>query len=109
MIEEGSAEIGEAVVRWGLAALASQQPRPVYCNVRQFEGGVRVGLEAAGFESFATRALLVKHTVAWLKMPAHELAPALKGGAEPVPPAYRINGEADLQPSKGRLAAERDA
>jgi hypothetical protein len=39
----------------------------------------------------------VKHTLAWSKSSVPELAAALKGGAEPVPPAYHISGEPELQ------------
>jgi hypothetical protein len=51
---------------------------------------------------------MVKHTVAWIKTPLQELVPTLKGGAEPVPPAYHINGEPDFQASNSRLAAKRE-
>jgi hypothetical protein len=101
-------EPAEALLRWGLAILASQPAKPVYCNVRQYEGGLQSGLQDVGFEPYATRALMVKHTVAWIKMPAQDLVPALKSSAEPVPPGYRINGEAELKTSNSRLAARRD-
>lgn len=99
----------EALIRWGVAKLASQATRPIYCNVRKYEGGVRASLQAVGFEPYATQALMVKHTVAWVKAPVQELVSALKSSAEPVPPAYRINGEPEFQTSNGRLAAEHDA
>jgi hypothetical protein len=99
----------EALVRQGLGVLGGPTGKPVYCNVRQYEGGVRSALTACGFESFATRTLMVKHTVAWIKAPLQELVPTLKGGVEPVPPTYSINGEPDYQTSNGRLAAEREA
>ncbi len=94
------------LVRWGLAMTAGGPPKPVYCNVRQYESGMRAALVAAGFELYTTRSLMVKHTVAWVKVAPQELVPVLKSGAEPVPPAFRINGEAELQPSNGRLATE---
>ena len=100
-------EVAEPLVHSGLRAFGSQQPQPVYCNVRQYESGMRSPLAAAGFEPMVTRALMVKHTVAWSKSPVQELAAALKS-VEPVPPAYRINGEADLSVGKGRLATTRD-
>jgi hypothetical protein len=105
----GPAQPAEAIIRSWLATLAGQPAKPVYCNVRQYEGGVRSALEAVGFEQYTKRALMVKHTVAWIKTPAQELVPALKGSAEPVPPAYRISGEPEFQTSNGRLAAKRDA
>jgi hypothetical protein len=99
----------EALIQRGMVLLADHPAKAVYCNVRQYEGGVRVGLEAAGFEPYETRALMVKHTVAWVRTPAQELVPALQGRAESLPPAYHINGKAELQARDGRLAAERDA
>jgi hypothetical protein len=99
----------ETLVRRGLDVLGDPTGKPVYCNVRQYESGVRAALTAAGFEPFATRTLMVKHTVAWSKAPLQELVPALQGGPEPVPPAYRINGEPEYQTPNGRLAAEREA
>ena len=101
-------DAADHLVRWALQTLASRPPRPVYCNVRQYEGGVRTALEAEGFELYTTRALAVKHTLAWSKTPVPELLPGLKSSAEAVPPAYHINGESDAQAPTGRLAATRD-
>jgi len=74
--------------------------------VRQYENGVREALHETGFEPYATRALMVRHTVAWIKTPALEPVSALASSAEPVPPAYRINGESEFANPDGRLAAE---
>jgi hypothetical protein len=101
-------QVAGQLVGWGLSNLKGLGHQPVYCNVRQYESGVRVALEAAGFEPYATRALMVKHTVAWTKSPTQELAAALKS-VEPVPPAFRINGEAEIPAREGRLAATRDS
>lgn len=101
-------QVSGRLIRWGLSSLKGQRHLPVYCSVRQYESGVRVALEAAGFEAYATRALMVKHTVAWTKSPVPELAATLKS-VEPVPPAYRINGEAETSAREGRLAATRDS
>jgi hypothetical protein len=100
-------QVAGQLIGWGLANLKGQVHQPIYCNVRQYESGMRVALEDAGFEPYATRALMVKHTVAWTKSPAQELAAALKS-VEPVPPAYRINGEAEIQAREGGLAATHD-
>jgi hypothetical protein len=97
------------LIIWALGSLVDHSPRPVYCNVRQYESGVQLGLQAAGFEPLTTRVLMVKHTVAWVRMSSPELAPALKGGAEAVPPALRINGEAEFQAPNQGLAARHDA
>jgi hypothetical protein len=97
------------LIRCGLAAVNAREAKLVYCNVRQYETGVRQGLETVGFEHFVTRTLMVKHTLAWTKVSTQELVPALRSGAEPVPPAFHINGEAELQASEGRLAAKHKA
>lgn len=108
LVHPDSRQEAERLVAWGLGNLKSLAHQPVYCNVRQYESGVRAALAAVGFEHYATRALMVKHTVAWTKSPAQELAVALKN-VEPVPPAYRINGEVEVQAREGRLAATRDS
>ncbi|MBC7224036.1 MAG: hypothetical protein H5T59_07160 [Anaerolineae bacterium] len=53
-----------AVVAFGLGRLRSLPPRPVYCTVRHYQGGLRTPLEESGFRWVGTRALLVRHTVA---------------------------------------------
>lgn len=100
-------QVAGPLIGWALATLKGPAHQAVYCNVRQYESGVGAALEAAGFEPYATRALMVKHTVAWTKSPAQELTAALKS-IEPVPPAYRISGEAEIQTREGSLAATRD-
>lgn len=77
------------VARWAVTRLAGLPPRPIYCNVRQYEAGMREPLLSAGFELDHTRTLVVKQTLAYVKVPTQELVPALKGTAEPVPPAFR--------------------
>ncbi|HSJ52614.1 MAG TPA: hypothetical protein VLC52_02615 [Anaerolineae bacterium] len=108
VVHPGAHDVATTLVHWALQALASHPPRPVYCNVRQYEGGVRAALEAEGFDLYTTRTLAVKHTLAWSKTPVPELLPGLKSSAEAVPPAYHINGESDAPASTGRLAATRD-
>lgn len=101
--------MASSLVRWALARLDERSGWPVYCNVRQYEGGVRTALEESGFEPFASRSLMVRHTMAWVRISSQEMVPALKSSAEAVPPAYHINGEPDLHTSNGRLAATRDS
>ncbi|MFN2291210.1 MAG: hypothetical protein ACK2UC_08485 [Anaerolineae bacterium] len=108
LVHPDSREIAEALIQSGLQTLGSRQPQLVYCNVRQYESGVRPALTAAGFELLVSQSLMVKHTVAWSKSPVQELAAALKT-VEPIPPTYRINGEADLGVGKGRLATTRES
>jgi hypothetical protein len=101
-------DMADALIYWALSALVGQTAQPVYCSVRLYEGGLQAALEAAGFEPYARRALMVKHTLAWSKTPVHELATALASSAEAVPPAYRIHGEPELGTPKSRLASIRD-
>jgi len=84
LVHPDAGSIAGALIAWALASLVGQPPRPVYCNVRQYESGVRDALSAAGFEPDHTRTLMVKQTAAWAKVPAQEMVPALKGSAEPV-------------------------
>jgi hypothetical protein len=106
--DSGTADLAEALIRWALGKLERHPVKKVYCNVRHYESGVRNALESIGFTPYMTRSLMVKHTVAWVKSPLQELAPALKGGVEAVPPAYHINGDPEYQASNGRLAAKHE-
>lgn len=54
-------DVPQALVRFGLRLLASKGPRPIVCQVREYEGHVVDALRAAGFEHCGTRALLVRH------------------------------------------------
>jgi hypothetical protein len=100
--------VTDALVRRALAMMEGSSALPVFCNVRQYEGGVRAALESVGFEQHSVRALMVKHTLAWSKMAAPELATALQSSAEVAPPAFHMNGEPEFQASNGRLTATRD-
>jgi hypothetical protein len=102
-------DLAESLIRWGMSQLGEQPGKPIYCNVRQYEGGIRPALEAIGFEPFSARSLMVKPTLAWSKTAVPELAPALKSSAELAPPAYHAEGELDLPRPDGRLVAGRDA
>jgi hypothetical protein len=97
------------LLQWALVALADGPARPIYCSTRKYEAGMRAALESCGFDLVAERVLMVKHTAAWVKAVSQELVPVLKGSAEPVPPAFQINAEAELQPSNGWLAANRES
>jgi hypothetical protein len=97
LLHPDARDVADDLVAYALSTLDGNPGQPVYCNVRQYEGGVRAALGAAGFEPHETRTLTVKHTLAWSKSALPELAQALKG-AEAVPPAYRIKGEPEFQP-----------
>lgn len=104
--EVESARLAETLIHWGLTALANRPPKAIFCSVRQYENGVRDALRHLGFELYATRALTVKPTVAWIKTPIQEAVPGLKGTVEPVPPVYRMDSEPELVSPEGRWAAE---
>ncbi|MGC8837163.1 MAG: hypothetical protein ACP5UM_01995 [Anaerolineae bacterium] len=53
-----------AVIAFGLGLFQDGPPRPVYCAVRHYQGGLRTPLEENGFRWVGTRALLVRHTTA---------------------------------------------
>ncbi len=48
------------LVRQGLNVVSGKR-RPVYCAVRDYQGGLRATLQDAGFEPFSRRARMVKH------------------------------------------------
>jgi hypothetical protein len=105
LVHPDSVALAGDLIAWGLAALDRDGVKPVYCHVRKFESGLLGALEEVGFELQTTRVLMVKHTLAWIKSPTMELAPALKGGAEPVPPVFhRTKADAHpASPDAGRL------
>ncbi len=105
LVHPEAGDVADGLIRRALDLLDRQSTQPVFCNVRQYEGGVRTALLASGFEHYASRALMVKQTLAWSKTAALEFAPALKGSAEIVPPAYHTRSEVELQAGDGRLTA----
>lgn len=105
-IHPDARQMARALIQRAVQAVDDQSGRPIYCDVRQYESGLHSALDEVGFRRIATRALMAKPTLAWVKTSAQELAPALKSNAEPVPPTYRAAGESDFQTSNGRLAAK---
>ena len=70
------------LVDYGLALLNYYPPLPVYCEVREYQGGIRVPLEERGFQMFSAQCRLVRHTMARIKEPARSLVPALEKRVE---------------------------
>lgn len=66
----------------GLATLQDAPPRPIYCGVREYQGGLRAVLEDMGFQRFASRALMVKHITVRVTDPVRAMRPALDKRAE---------------------------
>jgi hypothetical protein len=78
---------------YGLALLSYYPCLPVYCAVREYQGGLRAPLEERGFEPHARYCRMVKHTTARVTEPARSLVPALEKRAEaPRPTASRSEG-----------------
>ncbi|MGB8648024.1 MAG: hypothetical protein WCF84_22505 [Anaerolineae bacterium] len=68
-----------------LSLVNTGHPRPIYCSVRDYEGGIRVWLETAQFEYQFKRSLLVKHATVRVKEPALWAVPVLEKPAPVVP------------------------
>ncbi|MCD6289822.1 MAG: hypothetical protein J7M34_04905 [Anaerolineae bacterium] len=69
---------------WGIAAAREQSMRPVYCAVRDYQGGLRALLEESGFEYVGQRARLVKHVVRPEQVPVGNAVPALEPRTEAI-------------------------
>jgi hypothetical protein len=72
-----------------LAVLRNHSPRPAYCAVREYEGGMEGMLEDRGFEYVENHSLLVKHTTVRVREPRRQLVPSLEKRAEIAPTASR--------------------
>ncbi len=85
-------EHGATLVRGGLDLLWAAPHRPIYSNVRDYESGLRIPLEEAGFQHFQTRSLLVKHTTVRAKEPLLKFSPSLEKRPEPAHSVSRHSG-----------------
>jgi hypothetical protein len=61
MVHPEDADLAGPLLRFGLRQFAAAQPRPVLCQVREYDGVAVEALRATGFEHVATRALLARH------------------------------------------------
>ncbi|MBI5305877.1 MAG: hypothetical protein HY868_27360 [Chloroflexi bacterium] len=84
-------EYGETLILGAFALLRAAPPRPIYCNVREYESGLRGALDLLGFRNLQTRSLLIKHTTARVKEPRLTLMPALEKRPEPAHSATQHN------------------
>lgn len=91
----------DLLVAHGLAALRDAPLAPIYCSVREYQGGLRAVLEDLGFDLFVSRALMVKHTTARVADTVRKLVPALDKRAEITTPtvspvnSHRATGNAE--------------
>jgi len=76
------------VLDHGLAAI-NDRSRPVFCTVRDYEGGMGGLLEDRGFTGGQTYSLLVKHTTVRVREPLRKLVPALEKRVEVTPSVSR--------------------
>ena len=82
-VREGAAEM----LDHALAVLSDGPPRPLYCTVREYEGGIQPLLEEKGFALVDTCSLVVKHTTVQVREPQRKLVPALEKRAGVAPTA----------------------
>lgn len=76
-------EHGEQLILGALSLLRAAPHRPIYCNVRDYESGLRGALDMFGFRNVQTRSLLIKHMTVRARESLIKLMPALEKRAEP--------------------------
>jgi hypothetical protein len=77
MVHPENTDLATPLLRFGLSLLGEGgDARPVYCQVREYEGAVVSALRDSNFEHVATRALLVRHLT--LRAMQRRLVPALE-------------------------------
>jgi hypothetical protein len=76
----------DSLVQQGLCLPGVWSKGPLYCSIRDYEGGLRVSLDELGFQFFARQAVMVKHTTVWAKEPLPKLLPALETRVERATP-----------------------
>ena len=85
-------ERADELVGQSLSLLAKYPPRPLYCCLRRYQGGLRVPLEAQGFQLFASQCVMIKHTTVRVKKPVLKLVPGLDKRAEAATPMMKTQG-----------------
>ncbi len=77
-----------ALLQQGLSLMANWPRRPVYCDVRDYEGFLADPLERCGFERVMTRLLLVRHTTVSLRVKVAKPLPVMEGVPEAAPSPF---------------------
>jgi hypothetical protein len=85
-------ERADELVVQSLSLLLEYPPLPIYCCLRRYQGGLRVPLEANGFQHFASQCVMIKYTTVRIKEPALKLVPALEKRAEAATPMMKTQG-----------------
>ena len=74
------------------AALKAKPPsngNPVYCCVRRYESWLPSALERNGFELMGRQAVMVKHTVHYIRKPMKDLTAVIEKQGYPIPTPYQ--------------------
>lgn len=91
MVQPESPMDVDTILSESLSMLSTYSPRPVYCSLREYEAGVRGGLEELGFQPLASELLMVKQTTVRMSVPVDQLRPALEKGVETAAPISTSN------------------
>ncbi len=92
MVHPRAYDRADRLVNYSLALINYYPPRPVYCVVRHYQGGVRAPLKACGFQPISTQCCLVKHTAVRVAETSRGLVPALENRVQ-APTATVSTGE----------------
>ncbi|GEM_PF-344463 len=98
----------EPLLHEALGLLAEWPERPIFCDVREYEGYLADSLEQCGFRHLMTRQLLVRHTTAPVPVKGTRPAAAHRSAAERVSPLSSQatfllrRGEGQTPPCSGR-------
>jgi hypothetical protein len=91
LLEPGGSEEAELLLSELLSMLVPTPERPLYCGVREYEGGLRPTLETLGFAPLSSELLMTRQTTAPARIPAEKLSPALEKGVETATPISTSN------------------
>ena len=80
-VQPDYARRAESLLLWGLGMLATRPAHPVYCLMRQYEGGSNL-LRDYGFDLYTTQTLLVRQFAVRVKEALFRTAPAMEQRVE---------------------------
>jgi hypothetical protein len=76
------------LLREALPLMAGWPQRPIFCDVRDYEGYLVDALSRSGFERVMTRMLLVRHTTAAVRLKASQTVRVVERAAETAPTLF---------------------
>lgn len=71
-------EYADEIIAEAIQMVSKTRARPIYVGVRDYEGGIRASLEAAGFEWQVQRSHMAKHTTVRVREAVPWLTPVLE-------------------------------